>query len=98
MSFSTKTALSTLSVAGASAIFCCCVNKDYDLTKDFDKNINIEGDISAPVGNSETIHISDLLDIDSGNMGILAIAPNGDYSMNFSGNTTGPRFRYRPFP
>lgn len=92
MSFSTKTALSTLSVAGASAIFCCCVNKDYDLTKDFDKNINIEGDISAPVGNSETIHISDLLDIDSGNMGILAIAPNGDYSMNFSGNTTGTTF------
>lgn len=92
MSFSTKTALLALSVAGASALFCCCVNKDYDLTKDFDKSITFEGDISAPVGNSETIRICDLLNIDSENMGMLDVDSNGDYSLNFSGSTSGTTF------
>ncbi len=92
MSFSTKTALLALSVAGASSLFCCCVNGDYDLTKNFDKSINIEGDISAPLGNSELIKISDLLSISSDKMGILLVAPNGDYSLSFAGNTSETTF------
>lgn len=96
MSFSTKTALLALSVAGASALLCCCVNDDYDLTKDFDKSVTIDGDIAAPLGNSEMIRIGDLLDIDTGDMGILSVAPDGDYSLEFSGNSVATTFSIPP--
>lgn len=92
MSFLTKSTLSAASAFAISAAFCSCVNEDYDLTKDIDKTISIEGDICAPIGNSETILISDLLDIGEDDMGVLAVGMNGDYSLLLSGNRTETTF------
>lgn len=81
-----------MSAAGVSVLLCSCINDDYDLSKDFDDTISIEGDISAPIGNSETILIADLLDIDKNDMGILSIGENGDYSLILSGKETETTF------
>lgn len=91
MTLSTKTSL-MMSAAGVSALLCCCINEDYDLSKDLDKTVCIEGDISAPIGNSETILVADLLDIDKDNTDILSVADNGDYSLILSGNRTETTF------
>lgn len=92
MSFLTQSALSAASALAITAALISCVNEDYDLTKDIDKTINIEGNICAPIGNSETILISDLLDIDENSMGVLAVGMNGDYSLFLSGNRTETTF------
>ena len=92
MSFSSKTALLVVLAVNIQASFCSCVNEDYDLTKDFDKTISIGGDIHAPIGNSETILISDLLDIDENGTGVLVVSADGDYSLHLSGNRTETGF------
>lgn len=74
------------------ALYSSCVNDDYDLTKDFDKTVTIDGDIKMPVGNSETILISDILDLDESQSGVLTIGENGDYSLNISGDRTETTF------
>ena len=74
------------------ALYSSCVNDDYDLTKDFDKTVTIDGDIKMPVGNSETILISDILDLDESQSGVLTIDENGDYSLNISGDRTEATF------
>lgn len=92
MSSTIKTALLVALAVSIPDLFCSCVNEDYDLTKDIDKTISIDGDINAPIGNSETILISDLLDIDEKDMGVLAVGMDGDYSLFMAGNRTETTF------
>lgn len=44
--------LSGAAMLSAAVSVTSCFNEDYDLTKDIDTNISIDGDISAPLGNS----------------------------------------------
>lgn len=68
------TAVSVFSLAS-------CVNEEYDLNKGIDMTINIDGDISAPLGSTEAIMIGDFLDIDEENSVLLA-DETGDYSLH----------------
>ena len=97
MSFKTETALFVAMTLMLPATFDSCVNEDYDLTKDIDKTIRIDGDISAPIGNSETILVSDLLDLDSNESGTLALDLNDNYSLTFMGNRTETDFTVPSF-
>lgn len=59
-----------------------CVNEEYDLNKDIDTTININGDISAPLGSTEAIMIGDFLAIDEENSVLVADPQTGDYSLH----------------
>ncbi|GEM_PF-3766679 len=61
-----------------------CVNEAYDLNKGIDTTINVDGNISLPIGSTEKIMIGDFLEID-GNSGLNEDG-NGDYSLGFSGS------------
>ena len=65
MSFN-KTGLSLLSSVAALSLMAlpACVNEEYDLNKGIDTTIDIEGNISAPVGSTEKIMIGDLFEIE----------------------------------
>ncbi len=97
MSIKTRTALFSALTACALGASSSCVNEDYDLTKDFDKTISIDGDISAPIGNSETILIGDLLDLDEGDNDVLDVDESGNYSLRVSGNRTETTFNVPTF-
>lgn len=85
MSFKTTKSLLASLVLASPVVFHSCINKDYDLTKDFDNTITIDGDISAPIGNSETIVASDLLDIEEDGLDILSVDSDGNYSLSIQG-------------
>ena len=55
--------LSGVAMLSAAVPVTSCLNEDYDLTKDIDTNISIDGDISAPLGNSEFIRVDDFLNL-----------------------------------
>lgn len=59
-----------------------CVNEEYDLNKDIDTTISINGDISAPLGSTEAIMIGDFLAIDEENSVLVADPQTGDYSLH----------------
>lgn len=61
-----------------------CVNDAYDLNKGIDTSVNIDGNISVPIGSTGKIMIGDFLEID-GSSG-LSEAANGDYSIQFAGS------------
>ena len=50
-----------LVIAILAAALSSCMNSDYDLTKDIDSTIRIDGDISAPIGSTEMILVEDFL-------------------------------------
>ena len=64
-----------------------CINKAYDLTKDIDTKVNVDGDISAPLGNSELMLADDFLDLNEGE-GNLKTDTDGNYYLSVSGNGT----------
>lgn len=66
-------------------IFTSCVNNEFDLNKEVDKNITILRNISIPVGDIGTKTLDEILDIDH-SKNILAQNENGDYSIALSGN------------
>ena len=78
-------------------MFTSCVNEDYDLTKDIDKTFIIDGEISAPIGNSETISVLDLFDLDSDESGTLALDLNDNYILTFFGKRTETSFSVPSF-
>lgn len=90
-------ALAAASAVMAVVMVCSCVNEDYDLTRDIDKTVTIEGDINAPIGNTKTIMISDILDIEESGSGMLAVGENGDYSLYVSGDRSQTSFRVPTF-
>ena len=96
MSFRTRTALFVALTLTLPATFNSCVNEDYDLTKDIDKTICIDGGISAPIGNSETIFVTDLLNLDD-ESDVLFLDINDNYVLTFMGNRTETSFTIPSF-
>ena len=66
------------------------MNGDYDLTKDIDTKINVDGDISAPLGNSELILVDDFLDLENAG-DVLKVDADGNYYLSVSGGGTSSR-------
>lgn len=97
MSFRTRTALFVALTLTLPATFNSCVNEDYDLTKDIDKTICINGEISAPIGNSETIFVTDLLNLDGDESDVLFLDINDNYVLTFMGNRTEASFTVPSF-
>lgn len=97
MSFRTRTALFVALTLMLPATFNSCVNEDYDLTKDIDKTICIDGEISAPIGNSETIFVTDLLNLDGDESDVLFLDINDNYVLTFMGNRTEASFTVPSF-
>lgn len=97
MSFRTRTALFVALTLTLPATFNSCVNEDYDLTKDIDKTICIDGEISAPIGNSETIFVTDLLNLDGDESDVLFLDINDNYVLTFMGNRTEAGFTVPSF-
>ncbi|MGN1232489.1 MAG: hypothetical protein ACI4UJ_03455 [Candidatus Cryptobacteroides sp.] len=54
-----------LALAILTAVMSSCLNPDYDLTKEIDTTMRIEGDVSVPIGNTEAILIGDFLHLPS---------------------------------
>lgn len=96
MSFRTRTALFVALTLTLPATFNSCVNEDYDLTKDIDKTICIDGEVSAPIGNSETIFVTDLLNLDD-ESDVLFLDINDNYVLTFMGNRTEASFTIPSF-
>ncbi|MBD9293088.1 MAG: hypothetical protein EGS78_00510 [Bacteroidales bacterium] len=65
-----------------------CLNEDYDLTKDIDTNISIDGDISAPLGNSELILVDDFLNLGNDGEDVLKTDASGNYYVSVTGRGT----------
>ena len=61
-----------------------CVKEEYDLSKGIDTTINVNGDISAPLGSTEKILIGDFFEIDPQNSAISVV--DGDYVLSLSGD------------
>ena len=97
MSFRTRTALFVALTLTLPATFNSCVNEDYDLTKDIDKTICIDGEISAPIGNSETFFVTDLLNLDGDESDVLFLDINDNYVLTFMGNRTEASFTVPSF-
>lgn len=97
MSFRTRTALFVALTLTLPATFNSCVNEDYDLTKDIDKTICIDGEISSPIGNSETIFVTDLLNLDGDESDVLFLDINDNYVLTFMGNRTEASFTVPSF-
>ena len=62
-----------------------CVNEAYDLSKGIDTTVDINADISVPLGSTQKILIGDLLEIDQENSMIKA-DENGDYVISMDGS------------
>ena len=71
--------LSSLTLALTS-----CLNPDYDLTKEIDTTMRIEGDISAPIGSTEMIYVEDFLHLFD-----LPFTPEEDYRSTVNYDITG---------
>ena len=63
---------------------CSCVNEEYDLSKNIDGTMDIQGSISLPVGSTEFMPIGDFLELDQDDQGssILTTDENGDYRLS----------------
>lgn len=88
----TKTTLRAVLCCSAAVFAVSCVNEDYDLSKEIDKKINISGDFSAPIGDSELILIGEFLDLDKDDADVLKMDANGDYYVQVIGNGSATGF------
>lgn len=77
--------LSGMAMLSAAVSVTSCLNEDYDLTKDIDTNISIDGDISAPLGNSEFILIDDFLNLGNDAADVLKADASGNYYVSVTG-------------
>ena len=77
--------LSGIAMLSAAVSAISCLNEDYDLTKDIDTNISIDGDISAPLGNSEFILVDDFLNLGNDAADVLKADASGNYYVSVSG-------------
>lgn len=80
--------LSGMAMLSAAASVTSCLNEDYDLTKDIDTNISIDGDISAPLGNSELILVDDFLNLGNDAEDVLKTDSSGNYYISVTGRGT----------
>lgn len=77
--------LSGVAMLSAAVSVTSCLNEDYDLTKDIDTNISIDGDISAPLGNSEFILVDDFLNLGKDAADVLKTDSSGNYYISVTG-------------
>lgn len=77
--------LSGMAMLSAAVSVTSCLNEDYDLTKDIDTNISIDGDISAPLGNSEFILVDDFLNLGNDAADVLKTDVSGNYYVSVTG-------------
>lgn len=77
--------LSGIAMLSAAVSVTSCLNEDYDLTKDIDTNISIDGDISAPLGNSELILVDDFLNLGNDAEDVLKTDSSGNYYISVTG-------------
>ena len=77
--------LSGMAMFSAAVSVTSCLNEDYDLTKDIDTNISIDGDISAPLGNSEFILVDDFLNLGNDAADVLKTDTSGNYYVSVTG-------------
>lgn len=77
--------LSGIAMLSAAVSVTSCLNEDYDLTKDIDTNISIDGDISAPLGNSEFILVDDFLNLGNDAEDVLKTDSSGNYYISVTG-------------
>ncbi len=77
--------LSGIAMLSAAVSVTSCLNEDYDLTKDIDTNISIDGDISAPLGNSEFILVDDFLNLGNDAEDVLKTDASGNYYISVTG-------------
>lgn len=77
--------LSGIAMLSAAVTVNSCLNEDYDLTKDIDTNISIDGDISAPLGNSEFILVDDFLNLGNDAEDVLKTDASGNYYVSVTG-------------
>lgn len=77
--------LSGIAMLSAAVSVTSCLNEDYDLTKDIDTNISIDGDISAPLGNSELILVDDFLNLGNDSEDVLKTDASGNYYVSVTG-------------
>lgn len=77
--------LSGVAMLSAAVSVTSCLNEDYDLTKDIDTNISIDGDISAPLGNSEFILVDDFLNLGNDTEDVLKADASGNYYVSVTG-------------
>lgn len=77
-----------LPVLAAGMVICgtSCVNEEYDLSKGIDMTIDVNGDISAPIGSTEKILIGELLEIGDSEESVIGIDDNGNYVLSVSGD------------
>lgn len=80
--------LSGIAMLSAAVSVNSCLNEDYDLTKDIDTNISIDGDISAPLGNSEFILVDDFLNLGNDAADVLKTDSSGNYYISVTGRGT----------
>lgn len=80
--------LSGIAMLSAAVSVTSCLNEDYDLTKDIDTNISIDGDISAPLGNSEFILVDDFLNLSNDGEDVLKTDASGNYYVSVTGRGT----------
>lgn len=80
--------LSGVAMLSAAVSVTSCLNEDYDLTKDIDTNISIDGDISAPLGNSEFILVDDFLNLGNDAADVLKTDTSGNYYVSVTGRGT----------
>lgn len=80
--------LSGVAMLSAAVSVTSCLNEDYDLTKDIDTNISIDGDISAPLGNSEFILVDDFLNLGNDAADVLKTDSSGNYYISVTGRGT----------
>ena len=77
--------LSGMAMLSAAVSVTSCLNEDYDLTKDIDTNISIDGHISAPLGNSEFILVDDFLNLGNDAADVLKTDASGNYYVSVTG-------------
>ena len=63
-----------------------CVNEAYDLSKGIDLTIDVNGDISAPVGSTQKILIGDFLKLDDTENSVITQDADGNYLLSVSGD------------
>ena len=80
--------LSGVAMLSAAVSVTSCLNEDYDLTKVIDTNISIDGDISAPLGNSEFILVDDFLNLGNDDKDVLKTDASGNYYVSVTGRGT----------
>ncbi len=80
--------LSGMAMLSAAVSVTSCLNEDYDLTKDIDTNISTDGDISAPLGNSELILVDDFLNLGNDAEDVLKTDASGNYYVSVTGRGT----------